>query len=159
MNISVPVQRVCVSAAGWAASGTARCSRTRWAAGSPCGNAPGGRYSGTLDRGSSPAHTCKNTHTVVLHVTSSPSVRPVPTPQALPVRVRQPAAGGARSLPPYHWEHTDQRPSCSLWPGSLHCRWAGTLPALVLTWGRGREGKRDADIIGVDISELRYERC
>lgn len=82
-------------------------------------------------------HTHTHTHTVALHVTSSPSVRPVPTPQALPVRVHQPAAGGARCLPPYHWEHTGQRLSCSLWPGSLHCRWGGTLPALVLTWGRG----------------------
>lgn len=49
---------VCVSvSAGLAVSDTARCSPTRWASGSPCGNAPGDQRSGTPDHGSAPAHT------------------------------------------------------------------------------------------------------
>ena len=53
---------MCVSvSAGLAVSDTARCFPTRWASGSPCGNAPGDQRSGTPDHGSAPAHT--KTHT------------------------------------------------------------------------------------------------
>lgn len=69
--------------------------------------------------------------------------------RTLPVHVDQPAAGGAQWLPPYHWVHTDQQQSCSLWPGNPHCRWEGTRPALFLTWERHKvtwERMRESDI-------------
>lgn len=55
-------------------------------------------------------------------------------PPALPVHAHQPAAGDAQCLPPSHWGRTDQRQSCSLWPGNPRCRWGGTPPAHVPTW-------------------------
>lgn len=131
---------ICVSVSvGWAVSNTAHCTQRRWASGSPCGNAPGGRRSGTPDHRSVPARTKTHIdnelklwgqllffspHTGIgLHVY-----------EIQPVHVDQPAVGVARWIPPYHWGHTDRRRSCSLWPRNPHRRWEETLPALFLTW-------------------------
>lgn len=159
MNISVRVQNVCVSAAGWAASGTARCSQTRWAADSPCGNAPGGRYSGTLDPGSAPAHTCKHTHA---HGGLTCDEQPFCSTCTNATSFTCPCASTSsrwRTVPPSiplrtYWPEAELLSLTRKSPLQVRRDSACSRPNL-----RPRiqsEGKRDADIIGVDISELRY---
>lgn len=131
---------VCVSVlVGLAVSDTARCFQKRWASGSPCGNAPGAQHSETPDHGSAPGHTKNTDIRLWPAAVLLPLVYLKSNPTTLPVHVDRPAAGGAPWLPPYHWGHTDQRQSCSPWPGNPHYSWEVTPPALFLTWDEGNK--------------------
>lgn len=132
---------VCLSVfVGLAVSDTAHCFQKWWASGSPCGNAPGDQHSETPDHGSAPGHTKTQTVFNIMASCHSPLLLHVYlNTTTLPVHVDQPAAGGARWLLPYHWVHTDQRQSCSLWPGNPRYSWGVTLPALFPTWDEGQK--------------------
>lgn len=138
---------LCVSFARWAVWETTLGSRTRSAAGSPCGSAQGGRCWGTPDLGSAPVWKQDTRDTLAHSIFFGLHSRThTPTPPASPVHVRQPAAGVGRCPPPSRSGRTGQRPSCSPSPGSHRCSWVGTPPALGRAWDTGF-----IDIMGVDV--------